>query len=80
MLQGPAALTSSCYRLSAEAVKKDKYVLVGTFNQGNVEGVWEHTFSRNVKSHLTFLAGVTRIPFLFFIFFDYLLSKQKYNK
>jgi len=49
------------YKVSAEAVKKDKYVLVGTYGQNNVEGVWEHTWlnsnSASIKSHLNFVAG-----------------------
>merc|ERR1719445_447359 len=59
MLQGPMAAMSGGYgyRVSAEAVHRDKYVLVGTYSGNTVEGVWEHTWSRRVKSHLTFVAG-----------------------
>ena len=59
MLQGPmAALTGGYgYRISAEAVHRDKYVLVGTYSNNTVEGVWEHTWNKNLKSHLTFVAG-----------------------
>ena len=59
MLQGPmAAITGGYgYRISAEAVHRDKYVLVGTYSNNTVEGVWEHTWNRHIKSHLTFVAG-----------------------
>jgi len=59
MLQGPmAAVTGGYgYRISAEAVHRDKYVLVGTYSNNTVEGVWEHTWNKNIKSHLTFVAG-----------------------
>lgn len=59
MLQGPmAAITGGYgYRISAEAVHRDKYVLVGTYSNNTVEGVWEHTWNKNIKSHLTFVAG-----------------------
>eukprot|EP01083_Nonionella_stella_P240752 841350_1 len=59
MLQGPmAAITGGYgYRISAEAVHKDKYVLVGTYSNNTVEGVWEHNWNKNIKSHLTFIAG-----------------------
>lgn len=59
MLAGPMAAVSGGYgyRVSAEAVHRDKYVLVGTYSGNTVEGVWEHTWSRRVKSHLTFVAG-----------------------
>merc|ERR1719445_2958320 len=59
MLAGPMAAVSGGYgyRVSAEAVHRDKYVLVGTYSGNTVEGVWEHTWSRRIKSHLTFVAG-----------------------
>eukprot|EP01084_Bolivina_argentea_P026839 49903_1 len=59
MLQGPmAAITGGYgYRISAEAVHRDKCVLVGTYSNNTVEGVWEHTWSQHLKSHLTFVAG-----------------------
>merc|ERR1712228_802468 len=59
MLQGPmAAITGGYgYRISAEAVHRDKYVLVGTYSNNTVEGVWEHTWNKHIKSHLTFVAG-----------------------
>lgn len=59
MMQGPAAASSGggAYRVSAEAVHKDKYVLVGTYNNNTVEGIWEQTWNKNIKSQLTFLAG-----------------------
>eukprot|EP01084_Bolivina_argentea_P070217 127672_1 len=53
-----AAITGGYgYRISAEAVHRDKYVLVGTYSNNTVEGVWEHTWNKNIKSHLTFVAG-----------------------
>jgi len=49
------------YRVSAEAVKKDKCVLVGTYGQNAVEGMWEQTWSSNnkrlIKSNVNFVAG-----------------------
>jgi len=59
MLQGPmAAVTGGYgYRISAEAVHRDKYVLVGTYSNNTVEGVVEHSWSRNLKWHCTFVAG-----------------------
>lgn len=59
MLQGPmAAITGGYgYRISAEAVHREKYVLVGTYHNNTVEGVWEHTWNKHIKSHLTFVAG-----------------------
>ena len=59
MLQGPmAAITGGYgYRISAEAVHREKYVLVGTYSNNTVEGVWEHTWNKHIKSHLTFVAG-----------------------
>jgi len=59
MMQGPmVAVTGGYgYRLSAEAVHRDKYVLVGTYSNNTVEGVWEHTWTPRLKSHLTFVAG-----------------------
>merc|ERR550532_1613355 len=59
MLQGPmAAVTGGYgYRISAEAVHRDKYVLVGTYSNNSVEGVLEHSWNRNLKWHLTFVAG-----------------------
>lgn len=59
MMQGPAAMSGATtgYRVSAEAVKREKYVLVGTLANNTIEGVWEHTWSRNLKTHLIFVAG-----------------------
>merc|ERR1711879_85369 len=59
MLQGPMAALGGGYgyRISAEAVHRDKYVLVGTYSNNTVEGVLEHSWNRNLKWHLTFVAG-----------------------
>mmetsp|Transcript_40792 Transcript_40792/g.50262 ORF Transcript_40792/g.50262 Transcript_40792/m.50262 type:complete len:450 (+) Transcript_40792:55-1404(+) len=58
MLQGPMALTGGYgYRVSAEAVHRDKYILVATYQQNTIEGVCEYTWNENVKSHASFVAG-----------------------
>jgi len=41
----------NAYKLSGEVIKKDKYVLVGTLGQNDLQGGWEHTWhNTNTKS------------------------------
>jgi len=50
-------INTGYYRVSAEAIHNDKYVLVGSYGQKTVEGVWEQTWNKNIKSHLSFGAA-----------------------